>query len=200
MRALLSLGTRCISKCRPSIGLGLAPDRELGAWQTSRAGRPQPVMTSSAQVYRHRENQPAGGGRWALIDPSAAAQVTEDRVQPRHLQLVAVNRVTDRRFTRAVRRSSVDSSIGHRLVEPSLEPSVLTRHFNATGPRSAVRMLSTSKIEVAILGSSRPNRSGPARRSVDLFALGVSDGREGSSPRWAERVILVKFSSRAPSY
>ncbi|MEV6832122.1 hypothetical protein [Amycolatopsis sp. NPDC051102] len=40
-------------------------------------------------VCRHCENQP-GHGRWALVDPSASAQVTEDRVQPRRLQLVAV--------------------------------------------------------------------------------------------------------------
>jgi hypothetical protein len=41
------------------------------------------VMTSGAQVCRHCENQPDGGGRWALIDPSIAAQVTEGQVQPR---------------------------------------------------------------------------------------------------------------------
>lgn len=47
-------------------------------------------MTGGAQLCRHCENQ-SGSGRWALIDPSAAAQVTEDRVQPRRLQLVVVS-------------------------------------------------------------------------------------------------------------
>ncbi|MET8848485.1 hypothetical protein [Amycolatopsis sp. NPDC004625] len=47
-------------------------------------------MTDSAQVCLHCQNQPDGGGRWAPVDPSAAAQVTEDQVQPRRLQLVVV--------------------------------------------------------------------------------------------------------------
>jgi hypothetical protein len=41
-------------------------------------------------VCRHCENQTAGGGRWALIDPSVDAQVTEAQVQQRRLQLVVV--------------------------------------------------------------------------------------------------------------
>ncbi|MBE8515991.1 hypothetical protein ILP97_00350 [Amycolatopsis sp. H6(2020)] len=50
------------------------------------------VMTNGAQVCRHCENQSHGRGRWALIDPSTDAQVTEARVQPRRLQLVVVPR------------------------------------------------------------------------------------------------------------
>jgi GNAT superfamily N-acetyltransferase len=49
-----------------------------------------PVMSNSAQVCWHCESQPDRGGRWALIDPSTDAQVTEDQVQPRRLQLVVV--------------------------------------------------------------------------------------------------------------
>lgn len=41
-------------------------------------------------VCRHCENQPGTGGRWALVDPSVAAQVTEEQVQPRRLQLVVL--------------------------------------------------------------------------------------------------------------
>jgi hypothetical protein len=48
-----------------------------------------PIMTDRTQVCRRCENQP-GGGRWALIDPSATAQITEDRIQMRRLQLVVI--------------------------------------------------------------------------------------------------------------
>ncbi|GAB3167400.1 hypothetical protein GCM10027258_92690 [Amycolatopsis stemonae] len=40
-------------------------------------------------VCLHCANRP-DSGRWALIDPSTDAQVTEDQVQPRSLQLVVV--------------------------------------------------------------------------------------------------------------
>jgi GNAT superfamily N-acetyltransferase len=72
------------------VGVRLIADSDLGSCRPRVGTRPDLVMTSGAQVCWRCENQPGHGGRWALIDPSTAAQVTADQVQPRRLQLVVV--------------------------------------------------------------------------------------------------------------